>query len=249
MFQLFHGFDNQESSVWDHFEELRNRLLITLSVLIIISIGCYFFSDLILQFITSPLEKLSQKVYYTSPYDAFVIKLQVSFWSAIFLASPLLLTEAWFFIAPGLYKNEKRIFLLILFPIIFLFLAGAALAVLFIIPAALSFFLSFSSSILQPLFSVEKYFNFVVWMALSFGIAFQMPVFLVGLVRLGVLKVEQLKSLRRYVVVIIFIISALITPSPDPFSQCALALPLWLLFEISLLVSRIVQRQNAGTRD
>ncbi len=230
--------------MWDHVDELRNRLLLTIFVLIAASVGCYFFSDTILLVITSPLEKLSQKVYFTSPYDAFVIKLQVSFWSAIFITSPLLLTEFWFFIAPGLYKKERAVFLMILFPVIVLFLTGVALSLFWIVPAALSFFLSFSSPVLQPLLSVEKYFNFVVWMSLSFGIAFQMPVLLVGLVHLGVLKSGQLQSLRKYAIVVIFIFAAVVTPSPDPFSQCALAVPLWILFEISLLVSRLVDRKR-----
>lgn len=237
-------FHNQGASVWDHVDELRNRLLLTITFLILVSAGCYFFSDAILQFITSPLQKLSQKVYFTSPYDAFVIKLQVSFWSALFITSPLLFTEFWFFIAPGLYQKEKKVFLAILLPVIALFIAGSVLAIFFVVPAALSFFLSFSNSVMQPLLSVEKYFSFVVWMALSFGIAFQMPVLLVGLVWLGILKSDQLKLLRRYLIVIIFIFAAVVTPSPDPFSQCALAVPLWILFEISLLVSRSVERKG-----
>ena len=223
---------------WNHLEELRNRAIFSIAALTILSLVSYFFSNEILSFLIRPISSASHKVYFSSPSDAFVVKLQVSFWSGIFLASPLLLTETWLFIAPALYTKEKRFFLLFLLASIALFLFGSAIAVLLIIPTAIQFFLSFSTPDLLPLISVSHYLSFYVWMALAFGLSFEAPIFLVGLVRFGVIGLQQLVAARRYIILGIFIFSAVITPSPDPFSQCALAVPLWLLFEVSVIVAR-----------
>lgn len=232
----------ENDSMWSHLEELRKRLLISVLVVAVFSVIAYFFSDQILNFILKPLSNLSHKAYFISPYDAFVVKLQVAFWAALFLAAPLLLTQIWLFVAPGLYHREKKLFLLLALSSVVLFVAGLSAAFFIVIPATMEFFLSFGTSTLEPLISIEKYFSFIVWMGLSFSLAFQTPIFLVGLVKLGIVELETLKSVRRSVVVVVFIISAVITPSPDPFSQCLLALPLWLLYEASLLIASFPRR-------
>lgn len=224
-------------NVWEHFEEMRGRLLFVLVVFVVVAAGCYLISDHILRFLTHPLEIAAQRAYFVSPYDAFLVKLQVTFWSALFLSSPILLTELWLFVAPGLLTHEKMVFWTVLIASILLFSAGVAFSMLFIIPATIRFFLGFSTPELQPLISIEKYLSFVIWMSLGFGLSFQMPIGLVGLVRLGILTPKQLSSVRRYAVIGIFIFSAVITPTPDPVTQCLLALPLWMLFEIALFVA------------
>ncbi len=235
---------NGEPVFWSHLEELRQRLIFCLVVVAFLSVGCYFFSDSLLLFLLLPLQKISQKAYFFSPYDAFVIKLQLTFWSALFLSVPLIFAEIWLFTAPGLYRKEKTIFLSVLFSSVLLFLIGVCISIFLVIPVTVQFFLSFASPPLTPLISVEKYLSFVVWMALSFGLAFVAPVFLVGLVKLGILNVKQLSRMRRYVVVGIFVFAAVITPSPDPFSQCILAIPLWLLFEASLVIASSMKRKK-----
>ena len=229
---------------WAHLEELRKRLIFCILTVSVLAVACYFFSSEILSFLTRPLSSISQKAYFLSPYDAFVVKLQISFWTAVFLASPLLLTEVWLFIAPGLYEKEKRFFSIFLLTSIVLFLIGLSLGVFFVVPATLNFFLAFSTPELQPLISIDKYLSMVAWMALAFGLASETPIFLVGLVRFKVLSLDQLKSMRKYVIVGIFVFAAVVTPSPDPFSQCLLAIPLWLLFELSLIATRFLERSK-----
>ncbi len=225
---------------WDHLEEFRKRLIVSITAVFLASFVCYFFSGRILSFLVKPLTALAQKAYFLSPYDAFLIKLQVSFWSGLLVAAPLLLTETWLFVAPGLYAKEKKAFLFLLFSSLVLFLFGLAIAFFAVIPVTLRFFLGFSTAELSPLISIEQYLSFVVWMGLAFGLAFEMPLFLIGLVKFGILQIKKLEEMRRYIVVGIFIFSAVVTPSPDPLSQCLLAVPLWILFEVSLVIGRMV---------
>ncbi len=227
----------------DHLEELRKRLLWSVGVFVLAALSCYTFSDLVLEFLIRPLHEVSQKVYFLSPFDAFLVRLQATFWSALFFVSPFFFTELWLFVAPGLYDREKRIFLTVLLSSVTLFLMGGAIAIFFVIPATVRFFLGFSTPSLEPLLSVERYLSFTAWMATGFGFMFQVPVALIGLVQLGVLRTEQIARFRRCLIAGIFIFSALITPSPDPFSQCLLALPLWLLFETSLLIAALLEKR------
>ena len=232
--------EEKDRTFWNHLEELRKRLIISVVSVFVTSFVCYFFSGRIISFLTAPLAALAQKAYFLSPYDAFLIKLQVSFWGGVFLSAPLLLTETWLFIAPGLYAKERKAFLFLLFSSVALFLLGLSLAFFAVIPVTLRFFLGFSTPELSPLISIEKYLGFVIWMGLAFGLAFETPLFLVGLVKFGILEIEQLQKMRRYIIVGIFIFSAVVTPSPDPLSQCLLAVPLWILFEASLVIGRMV---------
>ena len=230
----------KDNTFWDHLEELRERLIFSLIVVVLLSVACYLKSDQILNHLTKPLALLSQKTYFLSPYDAFVVKLQVSFWGAVLLSMPVFLTELWLFVAPGLYQREKAVFLNLIFASVFLFLLGLALAFFAVIPATVRFFLGFSTAELVPMISIGQYLNFAIGMALAFGLAFETPVLLIGFVKFGLLKADQLSAARAYTVVVIFVFAAIVTPSPDPFSQCALAIPLWILFEISLLIARAI---------
>ena len=237
--------DQTAEGFWNHLEELRKRAIFSILVLAVLSVAAYFFSDQILAFLTRPISSVHQKVYYLSPYGAFLIKLQIAFWGGLFVASPLLLAQIWLFIAPGLYTLEKKFFLIFLFFSICLFLFGAWIAAFAVIPTTIGFFLSFSTPDLLPLISVSQYLGFYLWMTLAFGLTFEAPIFLVGLVRFGVVSLHTLKSLRRQMIVAIFIFSAVVTPSPDPFSQCLLAIPLWLLFEINILLAGITKRRRS----
>ena len=233
-----------DETLWLHLAELRKRAIFSLLVLTVLSIVSYFFSNQILEFLIRPISSISQKVYYGSPYGAFLVKLQISFWTGLFLTSPLLLAETLLFIKPGLYQREKKFFSLFLLVSISLFLFGVALAAFAVIPATINFFLGFSTPNLLPLISINQYLGFYVWSVMAFGLAFETPIFLVGLVWFGVIELQTLKSLRRQVIVGIFIFAAVITPSPDPFSQCLLAIPMWLLFEASLIISGFARRRH-----
>ena len=219
-----------------HLEEFRRRFLFCVAVFSVAAILSYFYSHPILDFFTQPLRNspYPAELIFQKPYDAFLIHLKVAAFSGFLLSSPLWLFQIWSFTAPGLYEKEKKVFLPVIFISIFLFWVGVILSYTLVVPWALQFLLGFQTETLKPLLSVGPYFSFLFGMLIAFGILFDFPVFMVGLVELGVVKTKTLAASRRLIIVIIFVVAAVLTPSPDPLSQLLLALPLWGLFEISL---------------
>ena len=232
----------------EHFLELRHRIIFSLFFFVATFFICYFFSEEIYQFLLQPFADISQnnqnrRLIYTSPAEAFATYLKLSLSSAIFFSFPILAAEFYLFLSPALYKNEKKNILLTFFFAPFLFLCGAIFAYYFILPAALHFFASFenqgfaaSSSLpIQLEVRVSEYLNFVTNLLLGFGIAFELPILLLFLIRVGFLSVNDLRRKRRYWIVIIFIVAAVLTP-PDILSQVSLAIPMIFLFEIAILI-------------
>ncbi len=160
----------------------------------------------------------------------------------VLLTAPLLIFQAWMFVAPGLYEKEKDTFLPVVSASVLLFFVGVLFSYYFVIPVGLKFLLSFGTETLRPMIDVTAYFSFLTGMLLAFGLLFDFPVVMIGLVSLGVVKTEVLSKARKAIVVIIFIVSAALTPSPDPISQLLLAFPLWGLFEISLMIAKIKEK-------
>jgi len=233
-----------------HFHELRNRIIFCVIFFLISFISCYFFSHEIYNFLLQPLIDVSQnhpnrKLIYTSPAEAFMTYLKVSFYAAIFFSIPIFLAEIYLFLSPALYKNEKKNLLAVFFFSPFLFLCGAIFCYYFILPLTLEFFASFeitgsadtSTLAIQLETKLSEYLNFVTNLLLGFGIAFQLPILLLLLIKLGCLSVDDLRRKRRYWIVIIFILSAILTP-PDVMSQLSLAILLIILFEIVILISK-----------
>ncbi|MDX2082803.1 MAG: twin-arginine translocase subunit TatC [Rickettsiales bacterium] len=231
-----------------HFEELRHRLIFSL-IFFFIAFGlCYFFSTEIYNFLLQPfvefsLDHQNRKLIYTSPSEAFITYIKLSFYSALFFSFPIFASQFYFFVAPGLYKNEKKNILLILFSSSFLFLFGAIFAYYFILPVAIQFFASFeiqgsaASLPIQLEARISEYLNLVTDLLFGFGVAFQLPILLLFLIRVGLLSANDLKKKRRYWIVVIFIVAAVLTP-PDVLSQISLAIPMILLFEIVILISK-----------
>lgn len=227
------------SSHLQHFEELRKRLIVCLVTFFVLSVVAYFFSHPLLDLLTWPLRLYSSEpLVFQKPYEAFLIHIKVAAFAGLVLASPLLLTQLWLFIAPGLYDKEKKVFLPVLFISIALFLVGIVFAFLWVIPWGLHLMLSFQTDSMKPMLSIGPYFSFLTGMLLAFGVLFDFPVILVGLVELGVVRTATLVQSRRSIIVVIFIAAAVLTPSPDPLSQLLLAFPLWALFEISIFIAR-----------
>ncbi len=229
-----------------HLEELRRRILISLAIFFAASIVCYFFSHQILDFLIFPLRRFGNtNLFFQTPYEAFFIHIKAAAFAGLFFSSPIFFAQAWFFVSPGLYETEKRAVLPLIFISSLLFIVGAGFAYQFAIPWGLNVLLSFQTESLRPLLAIGPYFSFLVGMVLAFGILFDFPVIILGLVRLGVLKSTMLISFRRGIIVAIFIVAAVLTPSPDPISQLLLAIPLYLLFEVSVVLAKWMEAKRA----
>lgn len=231
----------------NHFIELRGKVILCLSFFFIAFCLSYFFAAQIYEFLLQPFLEISsnndnRRLIYTNPAEAFFTYLKLSFYSALFFSFPIFASQLYFFIAPGLYKNEKKNILLVIFFCPFLFLSGALLAYYFILPLALNFFVSFeiqgslSTLPIQLEARISEYLRLVKNLLFGFGIAFQLPIMLIFLIKIGLLSNESLRSKRRYWILAIFAMAALLTP-PDILSQMSLALPMIILFEFVILVS------------
>ena len=238
-----------------HLAELRKRLIQSFVFLFIFFIGCYFFAEHLYGFLVEPYAKAvkddgtERRLIFTALQETFLTYLKVSFFAAFFVTCPFILMQVWKFIAPGLYKHEKIAIVpyLILTPI--LFFLGGMLVYYLIMPLAIKFFLSFESSGLttglpiQLEAKVNEYLSLVMKLIFAFGISFQLPVVLSLLARIGVVDSKFLKERRKYVVVIIFTVAALLTP-PDPITQIGLAIPLLILYELSIISVNIIEKKN-----
>jgi len=235
----------KRSSVLDHLEELRKRLLISLAAITIFSIAAGFFSRPLIDFLTAPLREGGghQDLYFTAPYEAFLVHIKVSILAGLLFGSPVVFSQLWLFVSPGLHPSERRIVFPLTLVSVFLFLAGAAFAFWGIVPVGLRFLLAFETSSVQPLLGVDPYFSFLVGMVLACGFLFDLPVIVLGLVRARVLGAGALRSARKGAIVFIFILTAVLTPSPDPVGQVLLAIPIVILYEVCIWAAKWVEKK------
>jgi len=232
-----------EFSIYDHLEELRRRLIIVLISIAAFSFLCFFFSNAILEVMISPIKPKVYSLYFLSPYEAFMTKLKLSVISGILLALPLIFYHLWKFVSPGLYPSERQKVVPLVFVSTGLFLLGVLFAYFGIIPFALDFFLNFQAESLEPLISIGAYISFFLSFILIFGIVFELPVLLVGLMFLGVVKAQFLECQRKMAIVAIFVLAAVLTPTVDLITQFLLAVPLWILFELSIIVGKRIEKR------
>ena len=251
---------SDKNSFTSHFVELRSRLIKSIVFIFIAFVISYTFAEHIYSFLVNPYaeavknDSIDRRLIFTALHETFITYLKVAFFSAIFLGSPVLLIQIYKFIAPGLYKNEKRALLpyLILTPI--LFLLGGMLVYYLVMPLAIKFFLSFetmgsnTSLPIQLEAKVNEYLSLIMRLIFAFGISFQLPVVLSLLARIGVVDSEFLKKRRKYVVVIIFATAALLTP-PDPITQIGLAIPLLILYELSIFSVKFIENKKLKNSD
>ncbi|MEO0203211.1 MAG: twin-arginine translocase subunit TatC [candidate division WOR-3 bacterium] len=227
-----------EQTFWDHIAELRRRIIYIIIFLIPSFIGSFVFSDNILGFISKPVGSL----YFFSPIEAFNVKLKLSLLCSIFVSFPFIVYQFWKFLEPALFENEKKVLLLgILFSIV-LFYSGIFLSIFVITPIGVKFLMSFSNENLKALIRADDYLNFLLFMSLSFGFLFQIPIAMTILSAFKVVHPSVYSKYRRIIILVIFIAAAIITPTVDAFSMLLLALPLVIIFEIGILVSKVVYK-------
>tara|TARA_B100000700_G_scaffold61462_1_gene67358 strand:- start:1148 stop:1912 length:765 start_codon:yes stop_codon:yes gene_type:complete len=245
----------KETSFVDHLTELRSRLLKSLIYIFIFFIISYIFAENIYAFLVDPYAKavendnVDRRLIYTALHETFITYLKVAFFTSIFVGSPFIITQIWKFVAPGLYKNEKKALLPYLIATPTLFLLGAMLVYYLVMPLAIKFFLSFETTSqignlpIQLEAKVNEYLSLIMRLIFAFGISFQLPVLLSLLAKVGLIDSIYLKKRRRYVVVIIFAVAALLTP-PDPITQIGLGIPLLILYELSILSVKIIEKKK-----
>ena len=245
---------NQASFV-GHLTELRSRLVKSFIYFFVFFIICYYFAENIYSFLVEPYasavrdDDINRRLIFTALHETFITYLKVAFFTSMFVTSPIILTQIWKFIATGLYKTEKMALLpyLILTPT--LFLLGGMLVYYLIMPLAIKFFLSFETSVqsgglpIQLEAKVNEYLSLIMRLIFAFGLSFQLPVLLSLLARVGFVDSDYLKKRRKYVIIIIFTTAAILTP-PDPITQIGLGIPLLILYELSILSVKIIEKKN-----
>ena len=238
-----------------HLVELRSRLIKTMIMITILFVIFYFFADSIYNFLVKPYADAvegeeGRRLIFTALHETFFTYIKVALFASLFISLPFLLIQLWIFVAPGLYKNEKSVVVPYLLATPILFILGSALVYYLIMPLAIKFFLSFESIggngalPIQLEAKVNEYLSLIMRLILAFGLCFQLPVALTLMARVGFVSSESLRKNRKYVIVGVFAVAAILTP-PDPISQIGLGIPILLLYELSIIaVSFIEKRKN-----
>lgn len=242
----------KEMTLIDHLTELRKRLIWCFIYIIIVFIFCFYFADKLFAFLANPLVKLLNKesgqgFIYTALHEAFFTELKIALFFALFFSFPLIAIQLWKFIAPGLYIKEKKAFLPFLIATPILFFAGGSMVYYIISPIAWKFFLSYqnfntSGVPIRLEAKMGEYLALMMRFIFAFGLAFQLPVVLSLLAKANIVNYEDLKKFRKYAIVLAFLAAAFLTP-PDPFSQISLALPIIILYEISIYLAKIIAKK------
>ena len=225
----------------DHLEELRGRIIKSLISIILISIVAYFFSERLINFVSRPIPEL----YFMSPTEAFATRIKLSLIAGIIVSVPVIFYHLWQFVVPGLFEREIKLVIPVVLASTIFFLIGATFCFLLVLPVSIKFLLGFGTEKLKPMIKIGDYVSFVSYLILAFGAVFELPVIAYFLGKLGIITPRTLTKGRRYAIVGMLVLSSVITP-PDMFSQLMLTGPLYFLYEVSIVVVRIVQRKKSG---
>jgi sec-independent protein translocase protein TatC len=232
--------DDRVMSLIGHLEELRKRIIISILALGVGMAICFIFKSWLLQFMITPLG--DKKLITLSPTESFMTVFKVAGYAGMIIASPVIIYQIWAFVAPGLKTKEKRVVIFATFLTTILFLCGIAFAWYLVLPKGLDFLMNYEDEVFNQQVQASKYFTFVAFFLLGFGLIFELPAMILTLVRVGVVDVKTLRKNRKYAILIGSIVSAALTPGQDLFSMLAMAVPFVLLFEISLVLSRFIKR-------
>ena len=242
---------DQEMPLVAHLTELRTRLLRCVIAVLLMFAGLFYFAQDIYTIVSAPLRAYLPEgatMIATGVASPFLTPFKLTAWVALFLSIPVLLHQVWGFIAPGLYKHEKRIAVPLLVSSILLFYAGMAFAYFLVFPMIFHFFASVTPDGVAMMTDINEYLDFVLTLFFAFGVAFEIPVATFLVLWVGIVDVETLKRSRPYVIVGCFVVGMILTP-PDVFSQTMLAVPMWLLFEVGLQFGGLVRRPTADDED
>lgn len=242
-----------EAPITEHLAELRTRLIRIVLALIIGTVIAFTKANYIFELLKQPLLKVNPnlKLYFLSPTEPFFTAFKISFLAGFILVLPFVFYQIWKFIEPALYEHEKKLALPFVFFTTLFFAIGCLFSFYFVLPVAIGFFINFGNIQLgaEAIFSVKEYISFVLRMILAFGLTFELPVVLSLLARLGLVTPEFLQKARPYFIVIAFIVAAVLTPTPDVFSQLMLAIPLILFYEISIIMAKILYPKSTKYKE
>ncbi|MCR4399450.1 MAG: twin-arginine translocase subunit TatC [Syntrophomonadaceae bacterium] len=234
----------EKMTLLQHLEDLRKALLWSLVAIVVAALASFSYSDQILALVQKPMTDLGLSLVYIGVTEGFYVKLKLSLLAGLILSFPVVAWQIWSFVAPALYPHERR-YVYTLFPVIVvLFVVGVVFAYSTILKMALAFLVYIAGG-LTPMITVDKYLSFVLTFTIPFGLVFELPVVVYFLTRVGIIGPEVLIRNRRYAIIGIFVIAAALTPGPDPVSQVLMAVPVYLLYEASVLVSKLARPKSA----
>lgn len=232
----------------EHVDELRSRLFKSVLAILLLFVGAFYFSEHILNFLKTPLievlPKGSNALHFTGPMDVFMAQCKLALFVAMVLGCPIWLYQLWRFVEPALYAHEKKYALPFLVSAVLLFVAGVGFCYFVMVPWSLKYLIGLGQNVATPIITVSDYMSLLTLLMLGFGIIFETPIILIVLSMVGVISAESLKKNRRVVLVAFFIVAAVITPTPDPVGQLIMAFPMWLLYELSIVIIQIIDKKR-----
>lgn len=235
---------NQETDMtfWVHLEELRKRLIYVLLAFILTTIVCYFFSEKLINILTLPIVRIlpdSKKLFFTGLLEVFMTNIKISIYAAILINVPFIMYQIWKFIGPALYDKERKILLPIMVSSCVMFFVGTLFCYHVIFPIGLKYLMTVANQVGTPILTVKETVGFFLLLLLIFGFVFQTPILITGITFFGIVDIKTLADKRKYIILLLLVLAAILTP-PDPVTMLLLALPLYLLFEISIQISKII---------
>lgn len=242
--------EDYKMSLTDHLLELRKRLVRCVIILLIGFGACYYYKDFIFDIVTRPLVQVLPKnsyLIYTGLTEAFFVYMKLAFFASLLITCPFIIYQIWKFISPALHSTEKKYVLPFVFFSTILFVSGVLFGYFIALPPAFEFFVSFNNQYLQSMISFSDYISLFVTFLLGFGLSFELPVFMFFLAKLGIVNSQMLSRQRKYAILVIFIVAAILTPSPDALSQILMAIPLMFLYEVSIFITKFAGKKKVDS--